>query len=327
MKGWGINMANKNLNNAKKEKNDEFYTQLSDIENEMKHYKEHFKGKVIFCNCDDPEESNFWKFFSLNFKYLGLKKLIATHYDRDKPSYKLEMTSVGVKKILLKQNGDFRSPECVSLLKECDIVITNPPFSLFREFVALLEEYDKKYLIIGNMNAITYKEVFKLIKDNKLWLGYSGRISNFEVPNSMFDINRKDMFIINNKKYQKLGNVVWFTNLIHNKRNEDLILYKSYNEKDYPKYDNYDAINVDKVKDIPKDYKGVMGVPISFLDKFNPKQFEIVAFRKGEDGKDLVFTSDRERVQPYFRILVRHQLRGWSKTKKEKSMEKLLMRE
>jgi hypothetical protein len=257
---------NKNLHTASKEKNDEFYTQLSDIENELKHYKEHFKDKVVFCNCDDPEWSNFWKYFSLNFEYLSIKKLISTHYERDKTSYKLEKfrtdEEISEVKTNLTQNGDFRNPECIELLKEADIVVTNPPFSLFREYVAQLVEYDKKFLIVGSLNAITYKEIFKLIKYNSLWLGN-------KCPKE---------FVKPNGEIQKFGNINWFSNLSHKKRNEEMILYKTYsgNEIDYPKYDNYDAINVDKTKNIPMDYEGYIGVPITFLDKYNPNQFEII---------------------------------------------------
>lgn len=263
---------NSNLSKAKSEKNDEFYTMLSDIENELKHYRAHFKDKVVFCNCDDPEWSNFWTFFALNFEFLGLKKLVATHYEFDKPSYKLEIVKdvnndgkinkLDTIKTSLKQNGDFRSDESIEILKEVDIVVSNPPFSLFREYIAQLNEYNKKFLIVGSMNAITYKETFKLIKENKLWLG----------------INSVKSFIKPDKTLQTFGNINWFTNLEHNKRNEEIISYKTYkgNEKDYPKYDNYDAINVDKVVDIPADYEGAMGVPISFLSKLNPKQFEVV---------------------------------------------------
>jgi hypothetical protein len=263
-------MKNNNLTKAKKEKNDEFYTLLSDIEKELKHYKEHFKDKVVFLNCDDPQESNFWKYFELNFEFLGLKKLISTHYEKDKPSYKLEIIGdknldgkINSKDIIrteLKQNGDFRSEESVAILKECDVVVTNPPFSLFREFVSLLVEYNKKFLVVGSMNAITYKDCFALIRDNKMWLGLNG-IKEFVKPCG---------------STQKFGNILWFTNLVHSKRNEKLILYKEYNAQDYPKYDNYNAINVDKTKDIPCDYYGVVGVPISFLSVFNPEQFEIV---------------------------------------------------
>lgn len=288
---------NSNLHAAKKAANDEFYTQLPDIENELKHYKDHFKGKVIFCNCDDPEESNFWKYFQLNFDFLGLKKLISTHFDDEKPSYKLELvgdvdgdgkvTKKDIIKTPLKQNGDFRSPECIEILQEADIVVTNPPFSLFIPYVEQLIKYNKKFLIIGNKNAITYKEVFPLIKDNKLWLGYTSP-GDFIQPN---DATPKSM----------KGLTRWFTNLETKKRTEDLLLFRTYNEKDYPKYDNYDAINVDKVKDIPMDYYGVMGVPITFLDSYNPNQFEIIKFRKGNDDNDLSINGKC----PYFRILIK----------------------
>lgn len=261
---------NNNLHAAKKAANDEFYTRIEDIENELRHYKDHFKNKIIFCNCDDPEESNFWKYFELNFEFLELKKLISTHYNATEPSYKLELigdidgdgkvTKGDIIKTPLKQNGDFRSPECVEILKEADIVVTNPPFSIIRDYIAQLDEYNKKFIFIGPQNIITYKEVFPLIKDNKLWLGYT-HPKEFVKPDGNF---------------QKFGNISWFTNLETKKRKEDLLLYKKYNAKDYPKYDNYDAINVDKVKDIPMDYYGVMGVPITFLDSYNPNQFEIV---------------------------------------------------
>ncbi len=258
--------SNKNLRKANKEKNDEFYTQLSDIEKELKHYKKYFKGKVVFCNCDDPKGSNFWKYFEMKFDSLGLKKLISTHFEKEKPSYKLEIIrdQKGQKqkpiKTALKQNGDFRSPECIEILKEANIVITNPPFSLFREYVAQLIAYKKKLIIIGNQNSITYKEIFKLIQDNIIWLGHT-------YPKE---------FLQPNGSIKKFGNISWFTNLEIKKRHENLILYKTYNPKEYPKYDNYDAINVDKVKDIPIDYKRVMGVPITFMDKYNPDQFEIL---------------------------------------------------
>lgn len=256
--------ANSNLHRAKDKKNDKFYTQLPDIENELKHYREHFKDKVVFCNCDDPEWSNFWQFFSLQFEFLGLKKLIATHFEDEKQSYKLEMwrDEAGVHSRIktLQQNGDFRSPESIELLKEADIVVTNPPFSLFREYIAQLMEYDKKFLIIGNKNAITYKEFFPLLKDNKVWIGYNN-VKEFRQPDGSM---------------KKFGNIGWYTNLDIKKRHEELVLYKKYTPEEYPKYDNCDAINVDKVSDIPIDYDGVMGVPITFLDKYNPEQFEIM---------------------------------------------------
>lgn len=271
---------NKNMIKAKKEKNDEFYTQLSDIENELKHYKEHFKDKIVFCNCDDPEWSNFWKYFELCFEHLGLKKLISTHYEENKPSYKLELEKINGELIKTKtpllQNGDFRSPECIEILKECDIVVTNPPFSLFREYVSQLVEHDKKFLIIGNQNAITYKNIFPLIKEGKLWFGhgFNGGATHF--------INRHYEDYATSGDHRdgmiRVSGVHWFTNLDHNKRHEKAILYKRYYDdiSSYPKYDDYEAINVDKSKDIPSDYFKEMGVPISFLDKLCPEQFEII---------------------------------------------------
>lgn len=259
-------MKNSNLHKAKQAKNDEFYTQLCDVEKELMHYKSHFKDKIVFCNCDDPTWSAFWEYFHLNFGELGLKKLISTHYDAENPSYKLEYEGgddndieVGVKTRLL-QNGDFRSEECVELLKEADIVVTNPPFSLFRAYVAQLIEYDKKFIIIGSKNAITYKEFFPLIKDNKVWIGHNN-VKEFKQPDG---------------SVKKFGNIGWYTNLDIPKRHEKLILWKNYTPEEYPKYDNYDAINVDKVAEIPIYYDDVMGVPITFLDKYNPEQFEIL---------------------------------------------------
>lgn len=257
-------MKNISLTLAKKRKNDKFYTQISDIENELKYYKKHFKGRTVFCNCDDPEYSNFWRYFKLNFEHLELKRLVATRFCGTTESYMLEMwkdeKGFHFDKKTLNQNGDFRSEECIELLKQADIVVTNPPFSLFREYVAQLIEYEKKFLIIGSLNAITYKEFFPLLKNNKIWLGY----------------NHVKEFLNANGEKQKFGNVLWYTNLDHDKRHEDLLLYKKYNPEEFPKYDNYDAINVDKVSDIPVDYDGVMGVPITFLDKYNPEQFEIL---------------------------------------------------
>lgn len=261
-----MKLKNSNLHKAKQAKNDEFYTQLCDVEKELMHYKKHFKDKIVFCNCDDPTWSAFWEYFHLNFKELELKKLISTHYDAENPSYKLEYEGgddndieVGVRTRLL-QNGDFRSEECVELLKEADIVVTNPPFSLFRPYVAQLIEYDKKFIIIGSKNAITYKEFFPLIKDNKVWIGHNN-VKEFKQPDG---------------SVKKFGNIGWYTNLDIPKRHEKLILWKKYTPEEYPKYDNYDAINVDKVAEIPVDYDGVMGVPITFLDKHNPEQFEII---------------------------------------------------
>ncbi len=319
----------RDLDKAKTNKKDEFYTQLSDIENELKHYRNHFKGKTILCNCDDPYESNFFKYFAGNFNFLGIKKLIATCYNgspvqglelplfeqdiSSKKAFKVVISEVkdlngdgrvdlsDVKYLIqndknvlseLKGNGDFRSEECIELLKEADIVVTNPPFSLFREYVAQLMKYAKKFIIIGNVNAITYKEIFPLIRSNNLWLGPSITSGDrkFWVPDD-YELKASGCGIDENgRKFIRVKGVRWFTNLDHKKRHEELILYKKYTPEEYPKYDNYDAINVDKVSDIPCDYYGVMGVPITFLDKYNPDQFEIVEFRKGNDGKDLVYS-------------------------------------
>lgn len=298
-------MANKNLKNAKAAKNDEFYTQISDIEKELRHYKDQLRDKVIFCNCDDPEHSNFWKYFQLNFDHLGLKKLISTHYDKDRPTYKLEYNGIETVKTDLKQNGDFRSPESIEMLKEADVVVTNPPFSLFREYVAQLIEHDKKFLVLGNMNAITYKDVFRLIKSNEVWLGHRSGAFTFAVPETF---SRNNTFVGDDgKKYAKFGNISWYTNLDTTKRHEKIILYKEYTPEAYPKYDNYDAINVDKVADIPMDYDGVMGVPITFLDKYNPEQFEIVgnAGSYAPDGYSLCGAIYIQGKKVFKRVLVR----------------------
>lgn len=288
---------NKNLHSAKDAKKDEFYTQLADIEKELRHYKEHFEGKTVFCNCDDPRVSNFFHYFSFNFETLGLKKLMTTcyknqnadlfsehksekaiylEYNGDKNANKVpDPAEIGIQ--YLKGDGDFRSKECIELLKQADIVVTNPPFSLFREYVAQLIEYDKKFVILGHQNAITYKEIFKYIKENKLWLGNDNGGTKWFGVQDHYDIateSRKKTE--NGKKYFSMGSVNWFTNLDFSKRHEDLILYKKYNPEEYPFYDNYNAINVDKVADIPMDYEGAMGVPITFLDKHNSKQFEIL---------------------------------------------------
>ena len=283
-------MANANLTNAKRAKNDEFYTQLTDIEKEMRHYKDFFKGKVVYCNCDDARESNFFKYFSLNFEHLGLKKLISTGFKADGKGVVLiyEGDKNGNRKVdneeivvsELQGNGDFRSAECIEFLKECDVVVTNPPFSLFREYVAQLMEYGKKFLIIGNQNAITYKEIFPYIKNNELWLGLSMNGSNrwFQAPDD-YEVkeNAAGYKVIDGKKFYFVNGVTWFTNIPHNKRNEPIDLYRRYSNEYYPKYDNYDAIEVSKVSEIPMDYEGVMGVPITFLYKYNPSQFEIIA--------------------------------------------------
>ena len=368
--------GNSNLHDSARNKQDEFYTQLSLIENELRHYRKHFKGKTILCNCDDPFESNFFKYFAMNFNSLGLKKLIATCYatspvtgkeldyfqdakgqlsflprlntvpvDGKHCPYRVEITEVtdenGDGRVdladveyllrnkknamtLLDGDGDFRSTECVDLLKQADIVVTNPPFSLFREYIAQLIEYDKAFIIIGNMNAVTYKEIFPLIAQNILWLGYNSGHFWFKVPDS-YEEKKTDFKIDETgQKWRRMGNICWFTNLDIEKRHENMVLFREYTPEKYPKYDNYDAINVDRTVDIPCDYFGVMGVPITFLSQYNPEQFEIVAFRKGNDGKDLVYSftdssqnvhverereRERERrrrtIQPYFRILIR----------------------
>ncbi len=319
---------NSNLRKANKSKNDEFYTQLPDIENELKYYKHHFKDKIVFCNCDDPEYSNFFRYFVWNFKHLWLKKLITTHFHEKKQTYKIEVNAKNIDEITkyiknlsifetweifknfwetLSWNGDFRSDESIEILKISDIIVTNPPFSLFREYVSQLFEYDKKFLILWNMNAITYKEIFPLIKENKLWSWYGFNMSLvFEsIYENTLEANvnfckQKWYFW---KNYIKTPAINWYTNLEHNKRNEKMILYKTYswNEEYYPKYDNYDAINIDKVAEIPLDYRWAMWVPITFLDKYNPEQFEIIKFRKWNDEKDLVVNWK----SPYFRILIK----------------------
>ena len=331
-------MANKNLNAAKTAKKDEFYTQMSDIEMELQHYWQHFHDKVVLCNCDDPYESNFFKYFALHFNHLGLKKLICTCYNGSpiqgdelslsfdfgdeepkKIAHKVVITEVkdlngdgavdlSCVRILLQndknvlstlETGDFRSKECIELLKEADIVVTNPPFSLFREYIAQLMEYEKKFLIIGPVNAITYKEVFPLIKQNIIWLGYGFNAGNayFAIPEAnreyaagVYDANRNLV---------KFRNCHWFTNLDHKKRHEELDLVCRYSPEEYPTYDNYDAIEVSKTSDIPYDYAGAMGVPITFLDKYNPEQFEIIGQTQGDSGKELG-------LKPYDRALKKY---------------------
>lgn len=311
--------GNSNLHAANRAKKDEFYTQLSDIANELKHYRPHFAGKTVFCNCDDPYESNFFKYFALNFNSLGLKKLICTCYngspvagsqlcltDPEDPQGKQQKTRVPHKivitqvpdvngdgatdltdvELLLKNNsnilstlngnGDFRSAECIELLKEADIVVTNPPFSLFREYVAQLVEYKKQFLIIGNQNAITYKEIFRLIKDNIMWLGSTLSFCAFKVPQDYEEKAVRFWIDETGQKWRSMGNICWFTNLDHKKRHEELDMFKHYSPDDYSRYDNYDAIEVSRVENIPMDYNGVMGVPITFLGKYNPDQFDII---------------------------------------------------
>ncbi|MBO5990478.1 MAG: adenine-specific methyltransferase EcoRI family protein [Lentisphaeria bacterium] len=339
--------GNKNLYNANRAKQDEFYTQLVDIEKELRHYKKHFKDKIVFCNCDDPFESNFFKYFAMNFNFLGLKKLIATCYDNSpvagdelplfawtnsqsgKKAYKIEITEVTDEngdgaidladvELLIKNhkntlsilegNGDFRSEECIELLKEADIVVTNPPFSLFREYVTQLVQYDKKFIIIGNKNAITYKEIFPLIKENRLWIGLTIRSGDreFRVPQDYVTRSASLRIDDNGNKYIRVPGVHWFTNLDYPERHEDIILYKRYTPEEFPKYDNYDAINVDKTSDIPYDYDGVMGVPITFLDKYNPEQFEIIGLdRYVEDNPHYGHRFKINGKETYARILIR----------------------
>jgi len=343
-----IIMANKKLGQAKTAKKDEFYTQLPDIENELKHYKQHFKDKVVLCNCDDPRISNFFHYFSHNFEQLGLKKLITTCYKSQERD--LFSNNDSERAIWLEYNGDrngnrvpdpeeigihyfngdgdFRSPECIELLKQADIVVTNPPFSLFREYVAQLIEYEKKFVIIGHQNAIGYHEIFPLIRDNKLWLGYGFKggaghfISKYEDTATAGD-HREGMI--------RVSGVNWFTNLEIQKRHEDLILYKTYSPDDYRRYENFNAINIDKTSDIPVDYDGIMGVPITFMDKYNPEQFEIIGLgiaslglecgvqpykpehkkyrkeiqKRGVVDGDLYMMVDGVVTVPYSRILIR----------------------
>ena len=276
---------NANFNRASKAKEDEFYTKLTDIEKELRHYRDYFSGKTIFCNCDDPESSNFWKYFELNFDYLKIQRLISTHFEDTKPSYKLELVNdqnedgkingVDIKTTVLSQNGDFRSPECIEILKESDVIVTNPPFSLFREYVAQLMSYQKDFIIIGNLNAVTYTEIFPLLRDNRIWLGYTSGDMEFIVPD-YYKPRATRYREENGIKYRSMGNICWFTNVDVSKRHENIPLYKKYSAKEYPKYDNYDAINVNRVAEIPCDYDGTMGVPITFLNKYNPDQFEII---------------------------------------------------
>ncbi len=309
--------AVKYLHNARSKKSDEFYTILSDIERELRHYKKHFKNKVVYCNCDDPFESNFFKFFAANFNNFGLKKLIVTSYGgspiigsqltlsdikgiNGKEPIKIEINKVedynkdgsidlsDVQWLLendkntstpLKQGGDFRSNECIKLLKQSDIVVTNPPFSLFREYVEQLMKYNKKFLIIANWNAVTYKKIFPMIKENKIWIGINSNRNflGFIVPKHYSLHGTEARIDENGNRIISSNNTCWFTNLDNAKRHEELILYKKYNPNEYPHYDNYDAIEVSKTNDIPIDYKEAMGVPITFLNKYNPKQFEIIS--------------------------------------------------
>lgn len=310
-------MANKNLNKAKEAKKDEFYTQLDDINNELRHYREHFRGKTVLCNCDDPRVSNFFKYFAYNFEFLGLKKLIATCYKSQDVNLFSEGTSEQavylvyegdknennipdeeeIEVLPLKGDGDFRSAECIEFLKEADIVVTNPPFSLFREYVAQLIKYNKKFLIIGNVNAVTYKEIFPLIMSNQIWFGASIHSGDrkFWVPDD-YKLEAAGCGIDETgRKFIRVKGVRWFTNLDYKERHEDIILYKQYNPDEYPTYINCDAIEVSKTSDIPMDYDGKMGVPITFLDKYNPEQFEILG--KSSDVADMTEIRKMDNVQ------------------------------
>lgn len=315
--------ANADLHKAKDAKNDEFYTQLTDVAKELMHYKVHFKDKIVLCNCDDPTLSAFWEYFHLNFAELGLNKLISTHYDRVNATYKMEYTGgndndieAGVK-ISLEGNGDFRNQECLDLLDECDIVVTNPPFSLFREYVAVLMEHEKKFLILGNMNALTYKEIFPLIRDNQLWYGVSIHSGDrkFYVPDD-YPLKASGCGIDENgRRFIRVKGVRWYTNLDCGARHEKLVLCKNYIPEEYPKYDNYDAINVNKYSEIPCDCDGVMGVPITFIDYYCPEQFEIIGMSASWDETEdmqMIKTSDIHRHGPilnekgmYRRIFIR----------------------
>ena len=325
--------GNKSLHAANRAKNDEFYTELADIDKELRHYKHHFKNKTVYCNCDDPRVSNFFHYFSHNFETLGLKKLMATCYksqaadlfsqndseqavyliyEGDKNGNRVPDPSE-IQVLPLKGDGDFRSEECIALLKQADIVVTNPPFSLFREYVAQLVEYGKKFLIIGNKNAITYKEIFPLIKDDKMWLGVTPMSTDmlFGVPEHYAEtlVQTKksgSSYRIIDGEVKARAQACWFTNLDHDKRHEELILYKRYTSEEYPHYDNYDAVDVSKVAEIPCDFDGAMGVPITFLDKYNPEQFEIIKFRKGNDEQDLSINGKC----PYFRVLIKRKIKA-----------------
>lgn len=318
--------SNDFLRKAKKNKNDEFYTQMIDIERELKHYKNQFKGKIVYCNCDDPTKSNFYKFFAKNFHNLGIKKLISSCYvENDINIFNFKKNNLingfyyeytGEKEetliptkddvIFFNGDGDFRSQESIELLKSADVVVTNPPFSLFREHIDQIIKYNKEFLVIGNINAITYKNIFNLIQNNDAWMGVNmGRgISGFIVPQHYELYGTETTIDDDGNRIISTNNNLWLTNLDNKKRHTDIILTQKYegNEDKYPKYDNYDGINVNRTLDIPKDYKGAMGVPITFLHKFNPDQFEIIKFRKGNDNKDLSVNGKC----PYFRILVRN---------------------
>lgn len=349
--------GNSNLNDSARNKQDEFYTQLSLIENELKYYKEHFRGKIVFCNCDDPYESNFFKYFAMNFNSLGLKKLITTCYvtspvsgdefqyfvdgggqlaflpvegaapvQSDKHPYKVEITEVADENqdgridladveylmrnrkntmTLLDGDGDFRSPECVELLKQADIICTNPPFSLFREYMAQLIEYKKKFLIIGNLNAVKYKEILPLFMTDTVWLGCNSGHYWFKVP-SNYEEKKTDFKIDETgQKWRRMGNICWYTNLDFEKRHEDMTLFRTYSPELYPKYDNFDAIEVSKTADIPCDYYGIIGVPITFMTRHNPEQFSIVGVLNSGSANEYDFAKAiLNGKQLYARVLI-----------------------
>lgn len=335
------NSKNGSLNKAGVAKEDEFYTKLTDIEKELRHYRDFFRDKTVFCNCDDPFESNFFKYFAMNFNSLGLKKLIATCYatspivytqlnlfgdeeivateESERKPYKIEITEVidenGDGRIdlfdveyllrnhknaltLLQGDGDFRSEECEALQEQADVIVTNPPFSLFREYITQLVASEKWFIIIGSQNALTYKEVFPMLRDNKVWLGYNCGDMEFTVPD-YYEPRATRYREENGVKYRSMGNICWYTNIDIPKRHEDLLLYKAYSPEEYEKYDNYEAINVNKVVDIPCDFYGVMGVPITFMDKYNPKQFDIVGLIAGNIKGLAGITSSTGKDGPY----------------------------
>ena len=311
--------SNKGLNQANKQKKDEFYTQLSDIEHELRHYRAHFRGKTVLCNCDDPRVSNFFRYFAFNFEALGLRRLITTCYKNQEPDLFSMNTceraiwleylgdtngnrvpdpdEIGIRP--LQGDGDFRSPECVALLKQADIVVTNPPFSLFREYLAQLIEYGKKFIIIAHQNAIHYKDIFPLFMRNEIWLGYG-----FPGNAGFFISKYEDVATASSHREGmiRVSGVTWFTNLDIPKRHEELILYKTYTPDDYPEYDNYRAINVNKTAEIPMDYGGIMGVPITFMDKYNPEQFELIGTSTTEMARGAPYLNGK---RIYERILIR----------------------
>lgn len=294
------------LDKAKVNKKDEFYTQLIDIEKEMIHYTKHFRNKIVYCNCDNPEISNFWKYFYDHFKELGLRELYATFYGEGASFHRYDGENVVITQ--LQGDGDFRSEECIQILEQSDVVVTNPPFSLFREYISQLDSYNKDFLVISNINAITYKEVFPLIQANKVWLGvcFGRGISGFIVPDSYELYGTETMVNENGDRIISPNNCMWLTSLDNEKRHQPIELVKKYegNEDAYPFYDNYYGINVNKTQDIPADYMGAMGVPITFLNKYDPEQFEIIKFRKGDDDKDLRVNGKA----PYFRILIKRKI-------------------